>query len=187
MKKANQPATATKPRPKRPRRAPANRVPAAAEQELARETLQKFRIVFNSVKSHFRAVEEQCGVTGAQLWAIAAIAAADGIRVTELARAMSVHQSTASNLVSDLEKKGLIHKERGTDQRVVRIHLSKEGAAVAARAPKPMIGLLPEALEKLPKTALESLSANLDLLIDTMRLKDRTAAKKPLSEVFERD
>jgi hypothetical protein len=50
-----------------------------------------------------------------------------------------------------------------------------------------MIGVLPEALERLPKATLESLSENLDLLIETMHLKDRTAAKTPLSDAFERD
>jgi DNA-binding MarR family transcriptional regulator len=152
-------------------------------QERAQEALRKFRVVFSSVKKHFQDVESRCGVTGAQLWAISEIARSPGLRVSDLARAMSVHQSTASNLVGDLERKSLIRKERGADQRVVRLYLSPHGQQVVERAPKPMIGVLPDALQKLPEDVLDSLSANMDVLIATMQLKDEAAAAKPLSDI----
>ncbi|HBZ08040.1 MAG TPA: MarR family transcriptional regulator, partial [Massilia sp.] len=77
--------------------------------QLAPETrvLRQFRIVFNAVKNHFRQVERDAGLGGAQLWALSVIAQSPGIGVTDLARALDIHQSTASNLVRALGSRGL--------------------------------------------------------------------------------
>ena len=63
------------------------------------EALQSFRIIFRSVRRHFHEVEEQCGISGSQLWALSVVAQSPGIRVKDLARSMAIQQSTASNLV----------------------------------------------------------------------------------------
>lgn len=154
-----------------------------SREERARDALRRFRVVFSTVKKHFQDVESKCGVSGAQLWAISEVAGSPGLRVSELARAMSVHQSTASNLVGDLEKKGLVRKERGADQRVVRLYLTEQGNELVARAPKPMMGVLPDALQRLPEDVLNSLTANMDVLINMMQLTDKAAATKPLSDI----
>lgn len=154
-----------------------------AHEAQTQETLKKFRIIFSSVKKHFQDIESKCGVTGAQLWAISEIADSPGLRVSELARVMSIHQSTASNLVGELEKQHLVKKKRGEDQRVVRLFLTERGDEVVERAPKPMIGILPDALQRLPTDVLNNLSSNIDVLIATMQHKDEAAATKPLSDI----
>ncbi|MHB8454699.1 MAG: MarR family winged helix-turn-helix transcriptional regulator [Acidiferrobacterales bacterium] len=152
--------------------------------EAAREALKKFRIIFSSVRKHFEDVQSRCGVSGAQLWVVFEIFRNPGVRVSELAQALSIHQSTASNLVAGIEKKGLLLKERGgPDQRVVRLHLTRKGKEVVAKAPKPVMGVLPDALHQLPNKALRDLNTNLDALISLMHLTDETAATKPLSDL----
>ncbi|MET0982878.1 MAG: helix-turn-helix domain-containing protein, partial [Telluria sp.] len=97
-----------------------------APADLAPETrvLRQFRIVFNSVKTHFRQVERDAGLGGAQLWALSVIAGSPGIGVTELARALDIHQSTASNLVRTLTGRGLISAAReGQDRRGVALRV----------------------------------------------------------------
>ncbi len=152
-------------------------------EERASGALRRFRVIFGTVKKHFQDIESKCGVSGAQLWAISEVADLPGIRVTELAHSMSLHQSTASNLVGELERKGLVRKERGADQRVVRLYLTEQGGELVVRAPKPMIGVLPDALQRLPDDVLDSLTANMDVLIAIMQLKDEAAATKPLSDI----
>jgi DNA-binding MarR family transcriptional regulator len=155
-----------------------------SHQKLAQEVLQRFRIVFSSVKKHFHHIEKRCGVSGAQLWAISEVSRVPGLRVSELAQAMSVHQSTASNLVADLEKKGLLKKARTeADQRIVRLFLTEKAEEVIARAPQPMIGVLPDALQNLPDDVLAQLSAGLDTLIAAMLTRDEAAATTPLSDI----
>lgn len=154
------------------------------QQVLAREALKHFRLIFGSVRSHFLAVERACGVSGAQVWVMAVLAERPGLKVGELAEALSIHQSTTSNLLNKLEQAGLIRRERSkADQRVVQLYLSEAGEAALALAPKPFTGVLPHALEQLPVDTLQGLIGDLCRVLAHMGKVDETAASKPLSEL----
>lgn len=149
---------------------------------LATETLKQFRIIISAVRQHFRALEEACGVSGAQIWILSAIAETPGITVSQLGKTLSVHVSTVSNMLDKLAKAGLVERlRREDDRRVVNLHLTAEGLAVLARAPQPLTGLVPHALENLPEPALVRLNEDLALLIQQMQYVDHDNADKPLS------
>jgi MarR family transcriptional regulator, organic hydroperoxide resistance regulator len=147
-----------------------------------RAILGKFRVVFRAIQEHSRWVEKRCGVSAAQLWAMWEIQASPGLRVSELSAALSIQQSTASNLLDKLEHKGLVERQRGgRDQRVVRLYLTAAGRALVARAPHPAQGALMEALHRLPDAPLEELEHGLDRLAAAMGA-DPGEALRPLSE-----
>ena len=50
---------------------------AAAEPPLMLDVLKQFRVLLRAMESHYRQVERRSGLGGAQLWALAEIAAAD--------------------------------------------------------------------------------------------------------------
>lgn len=151
--------------------------------ELVRAVLKNFRVVFRSVQKHSTGVEARCGVSGAQLWAMWELLIAPGMRVTELARAMSVHLSTVSNLLDKLETRGLIRRERaGPDQRVVKLYLTTEGLDVVNRAPRPAQGVLTDTLNRMPDDMLSELQRCLVHLVTLIGLKDDGAALQPLSD-----
>jgi len=128
--------------------------------------LRQFRVVFNSVKSHFRQVEREAGVGGAQLWALSVIDRRPGIGVTELARELDIHQSTASNLIKSLVERRLVATSReGTDRRSVSLRIQPGGAEVLQSAPLPFAGVLPDALSALDAATLERLEQDLNKLI----------------------
>jgi DNA-binding MarR family transcriptional regulator len=149
------------------------------------DTLQKFRIIMGSIRQHSRALEASCGIGGAQVWMLKTIADKPDITVSQLSQALSVHVSTASNLLEKLARAGLVERLRGEeDRRVVRIRLTEKGAETVARAPRPLAGLLVDALEKLPEDALGRLDADLHVLIAQMNLLDERAANEPLSDLM---
>jgi DNA-binding MarR family transcriptional regulator len=163
---------------KTPRKKPA----AGATNDPAAQVLRRFRLVFNAVKSHFRAVETKAGISGAQLWALSVVQAHPGIGVGELARAMDIHQSTASNLLRTLLEKKLVVAERGgEDRRAVQLQATARGAKVLAKAPGPFSGVLPQALERLDKRTLARMDRDLATLIEELGVDDR-AAGIPLGE-----
>ncbi|HVO87006.1 MAG TPA: MarR family transcriptional regulator [Casimicrobiaceae bacterium] len=131
--------------------------------------LVRFRLMVRSMRSHYRRVEHICGLSGAYVWAMTEVAAAPGTNVSDLARRLAVHQSTASNMVEKLETSGLLERHRASnDQRVVRLHLTAKGRRALARAPAPLRGALQEGLMRLPMTALVRLRRDLDLLLRHM-------------------
>jgi DNA-binding MarR family transcriptional regulator len=138
--------------------------------------LRRFRLVFNAVKSHFRAVENKAGVSGAQLWALHVVREQPGIGVGGLARAMDIHQSTASNLLRTLLEKELVASDRaGEDRRAVQLRPTARGLRVLARAPGPFTGVLPEALARLDRKTLARLDRDLGALIEELGVSERGA------------
>lgn len=149
----------------------------------SRLVLRQFRQIFNAVKTHFRQVEHKAGLGGAQIWALGVIREQPGIGVTELARRMDVHASTASNLVKLLIEKGLVAAEKGeVDRRSVQLRLLAPGTRALRKAPGPLEGVLPDALDSLDPALIARLHADLAVLIDVLQVES-DGAQTPLAEL----
>jgi DNA-binding MarR family transcriptional regulator len=148
------------------------------------QVLEQFRVIFRSIRGHYHSVERRAGISGALLWALAQVAAHPGTQVGGLAKALAIHQSTASNLLRRLESYGLLSRRRlGKDQRKVQLFATAKGLRVLKRAPQPLIGVLQQALSDLPPTKLQRLNQQLQTLIAVMRVKDLQARSTLLSEM----
>ena len=156
----------------------------ASIQALPIQVLKKFRLIYGSVRQHFREVEQTCGVSGSQLWILQEVANTPGIGVSELAGRLSIHQSTCSQLVEKLVARNLMVKERSVeDQRRVGLRLTETTQTLLANAPGPAAGVLPEALTALPDAVLETLDAALAEVIGQLRDRDEKLADKPLADM----
>ena len=153
-------------------------------QHISLQVLKKFRVIFGSVRQHFREIEQRCGVSGSQLWIMQEIGNTPGIGVTELSSRLSIHQSTCSQLVEKLVSHGLIIKERSReDQRRVGLNLTEEADRRIRLAPGPAEGLLPEALRELPEETILTLNTALQKVIQQLQIKDHKLAEKPLADL----
>ena len=151
--------------------------------EQAAVVLRRFRVVFNSVRTHFKQVEKQVGLGGAQVWALSIIRDQPGIGLGALARNMDVHQSTASNLIKGLLQKGMIRADKGlVDKRQVKLVALPEALTLLKQVPGPFEGVLPEALEKLPAQTLQRLDHDLAELIALLKA-DETTGSIPLAQL----
>ena len=145
--------------------------------------LRQFRLVFSAVRRHFTHMEKSAGLGGAPIWALSLIAQQPGMRVNELARAMDIHQSTASNLVRQLLRKDLVRSDRSAqDRRNVVLQVTPAGQALLDGAPGPHEGVLPATLQKLSPHTLEQLHLHLGELLKVLQ-PDTTAAKLPLADL----
>lgn len=142
----------------------------------SQQVLRQFRIIFNAVKAHFRQVEQESGLGGAQAWALSVASESPGIGVGELARVMDIRQPTASNLVRGLVAKGLLRSEKSMlDRRAVALFATAEAQRILRRVPGPWSGVLPHALAALDDATLRRLQADLDRVIH--QLGDAGAAE----------
>jgi DNA-binding MarR family transcriptional regulator len=155
-----------------------------SKEQLSLRVLKKFRIIYGSVRQHFREVEQTCGVTGSQLWVMQEIANTSGIGISELAERLSIHQSTCSQLVEKLVVGKLVLKERSKeDQRRVGLRLTEKAAKLIKMAPGPTEGVLPEALRTLSAETIQILDSSLGKVIEQLQIKDDQLAEKPLSDL----
>jgi len=165
---------------------PRSRAVAEPETPLAdpaARVLRRFRRVFSAVRSHFREIEKHAGIGGAQVWALSLVEQHPGLGVKDLALAMDIHPSTASNLVKALVARQLIDAVRlPSDRRAIQLHLRPGGALVLGKVPRPMAGVLPAALAGLDQGTLERLDQDLGQLIGRLG-GDAKSARIPLAEL----
>jgi len=147
------------------------------------QVLRRFRVVFNAIRSHFKQIEKQVGLGGAQVWALSLIRDQPGIGMSDLAKGMDVHQSTASNLVRALQQKGLLRMDKDAqDKRHVHLYTTPAALALLALVPGPLEGVLPSALEELSPQTLQRLDHDLGELIARLKA-DETAGRIPLAQL----
>ena len=158
-------------------------IPAmTADMPSSTRVLRQFRVVINAVKVHFRQVEKVAGIGGAQLWALGLLESHPNMSVNDLAQAMDVHQSTASNLVKLLIAQEMVSTNKlGEDRRLVKLSILPKGSAVLNKAPAPFSGVLPDALASLDEHTLLRLEHDLATLITVLRA-DESAANTPLAD-----
>lgn len=145
--------------------------------------LQHLRELYRVSQQHFQRIEVRCGLSGAQLWALSELKARPASTISEIASALSVHLSTASNLLDRLEDRKLVRRHRGPpDQRIVRVTVTTEGEAMLRLAPKPAEGIIPDALQRMRKDALVRLDHDLEALLRHAKTRNPAAAMKHLAE-----
>src|SRR5512140_162241 len=104
---------------------PARGSPPASRKGDPITVLQQFRQLFRVSQRHFQRIESRCGVSGAELWALAELARSPGLTISQAAAALSVPLSTSSALPDKLELQGLVRREpRSNDQRIVRVYIT---------------------------------------------------------------
>ena len=139
----------------------------SSKKTIEMDVLGKFRMIFGAAKSHFIEVEKACGISSAQLWILKVIQNNQGIGITELAKNIGIHQTTASILVEKLVKRKLIEKKRSQeDQRRVGLFTHQVGQQILDQAPKAVEGLLPATLEKMTEKQLNQLNESLNDLVN---------------------
>lgn len=145
--------------------------------------LKNLRIIFRSAQAHSRWVEKESGLSAAQLWMMWELFNEPGLTVSGLAKVLSIHQSTCSNMLDKIQKKNLVYRERSTtDQRVVSLYLTESGSSLLAKAPRPAQGALTDVLLRLPDEVLFELESGLNQFVDALKVVDDKAAMMPLNE-----
>lgn len=122
-----------------------------------------------AIQTGMQNIDPSHGLSGSQLWALWQISAQPGLRVTELAGALHLHASSASNLLDKLESRELVRRERSnTDSRVVHLYLADAGIKLVQDIPGPMEGRLRLALRKVPAPVLAGLLTGIGAVLALM-------------------
>lgn len=153
------------------------------ESKLSHIVLRQFRLIFKVIQQHSKLVETQNGVSSPQLWAMWEIFNSPGIKVTELAKVMSIHHSTTNTLINKLSRKNLLVRRKcNDDNRVVKLFLTENGNELIKNNTLEPRGILQQALFEIPEDTLEQLITQLDILIQKMKIDyNDNAAMTPLN------
>jgi len=121
--------------------------------------------------------ERLTGLTGAQVFVLKQIRSKKGLSLNELATLTFTHQSTMSEVVGRLERRGYVLRNKSPeDARRLEIHLSAEGEAVLAAGYLTAQENLTRAIAALPNETRTRLAQGLDQLIRMADLSDQLPA-----------
>ncbi len=135
--------------------------------------VQGLRRVVKALEVYSRDVELTFGVTGPQLWALKTLERSGPLPVSRLAEELAVHQTSASLLVSRLEHRGLIRRTRSQqDRRVVLLSLTRQGRAIAKRAPEAAQGRLMHGLLAMPGREVRQIRVAVERIVESMEAKN---------------
>jgi DNA-binding MarR family transcriptional regulator len=122
------------------------------------KALQAVRGLVGALSQSARVIEQQTGVSNAQLFLLRQIGDEPDLSVNALAARAMTHQSTASVVLSRLERRGLVQRVRSTaDGRSVVLRLTAAGRRLLRRAPRPATSEIVDAISRLTPVEVRKL------------------------------
>jgi DNA-binding MarR family transcriptional regulator len=126
------------------------------------KALQAVRALVAALGRSARVIEQRTGVTNAQLFLLQQIAADTNLSVNELAARALTHQSTASVVLSRLERRGLVQRVPSpVDGRSVVLRLTAAGQRLLRRAPAPATSEIVDAIARMTASEVRMLRTGL--------------------------
>lgn len=143
----------------------------ATSSEHSRIVMENLRRVVQALRQSALQSEKVSGLTGAQALVLRVIGDHQGASMNDLAALTFTHQTTASEIVTKLEARGLVRRERSeNDGRKTAVWLTTPGAATLNANPPTANEKLMKAVTTLPPEILAHLAEGLDALTHTAGL-----------------
>lgn len=137
--------------------------------------LDAVRSINQSIRSAGRAVEQQVGISSAQLYILQELAEHSAQSINELANSTFTHQSSVSMVVSRLHERGFVKRAQSSgDARRVSVSLTQSGWALVRRAPSTAHSSLLRAFKTLTRDQIRDLGSSLMHVAD-MVAEDQSA------------
>jgi DNA-binding MarR family transcriptional regulator len=103
------------------------------------EVLVALRRVIRATDLHSKQLSKTSGLTAPQILLLNAIRNNEEVTIGKIANDISLSQATVTTILDRLEKRGLVYRERSTqDKRKVHVHLTDEGEETTRNAPTPL-------------------------------------------------
>ncbi|MEZ4255624.1 MAG: MarR family transcriptional regulator [Polyangiales bacterium] len=147
-----------------------------SREEEAASVLKSLRQLVHGLRATSHAVEDDVGLTGAQLFVLRELAGEPDVSIRRLSERTMTDPSSVSVVVARLTERGLVNRRRDPDDgRRSVLSVSKRGKAVLGRSPEPYQAKLFAALQALPRQRLRQLHLGLSALLDGSKQSHSTA------------
>ncbi len=135
-----------------------------------KEVMVSLRVISQYIQRYSKILQRDFGLSTSQLSALWIVKDSETVRVTDIAKELSLHLSTTSNMLDVLEERKLIKRVRESkDMRAVFIRLTKKGEIVLTKTPHPSDGKLAKALSAMSDKEINSLNYNYKKLIRVLQ------------------
>lgn len=142
------------------------RVTPTPAQDDAAKILDAIRRLVRGLRVYSRECEAKLGLSAAQLYALGHLQGRGGMSLRDLAAATLTDLSSVSVVVTRLEEKGLLLRQRALkDKRNIELRLSPQGTALLSRAPDALQDRMVACLLAMPDSRRRALALTLQDLV----------------------
>jgi DNA-binding MarR family transcriptional regulator len=159
----------------------------AVKAHLEEEIVAALRRILRAIAVHSHRLQEECGLTGPQLLVLRIVAGAGELRISALARAVALSQSTTSDIVRRLAKQGLVERHTGEDRRTKLVRVTAEGERRALSSPSLLQDRFQAELEKREEYEQTHILATLQQIAAMMDVDELDAAPILTTALLEED
>lgn len=139
--------------------------------------LRSLRKVSRAIDLHSRRLVAKHRLTGPQLVCLRALRGPTQLSASELAREVALSNATVTGILSRLEARGLIVREKSAaDRRKVMISLSDEGVLLTEQAPSPLQEVFVKRLHELPEANRTIIDIVLRQIVEMMDAEEIPAS-----------
>ncbi len=143
----------------------------------AEDVLIALRRVIRATDIHSRHLAKTIGLTAPQIVLLQSIQSNKFMTISDIARDMSVSQSTVTNILDRLEGRGLVYRERSSqDRRKFHALLTEDGAAMLVNAPIPLQDHFTEQFDHLQDWEQAMIISSLQRVAQMMNAEDIDAS-----------
>ncbi len=139
--------------------------------------LSAIRRMIRAVDIHSRKLHNEFDITTPQMICIYELARNDGITLSQLSKLVNIGTSTVNGIMDRLELKGLLTRERSSqDRRKVFLHLTEAGRQITRKTPSLLQDKLSNALQKLPELEQVTIAMSLERVVGLMEAEHLDAS-----------
>jgi len=147
------------------------------DSDSTQEILIALRKIIRAIDLHSKRLSQDHGVTGPQLVLLKELETGGELPAGELAKRVCLSQATVTNVLTRLEKRGLVSRARSTeDRRRVLVNLTDAGGGVLRAAPPLLQERFVRQLAELEDWEKTSLLASLQRVASMMAVSEMDAA-----------
>jgi DNA-binding MarR family transcriptional regulator len=137
--------------------------------DYAGSILQSLRRIIRSIDQHNKQLGSKYGLTVPQLVCLRQLLQEGVMTLGRLAKAVYLSQATVTGIIDRLYEKGLISRERSTeDRRKMKVRLTEEGIRMVRDMPWPLQERFSNSLAALPETEQDQIDQTLKKLVQMM-------------------
>ncbi len=146
--------------------------------------LVNLRRIIQAIDLHSRQLVRQHGITTPQLLILRQIQGKEALTVSQIAKQVSLKQATVTDILNRLERKGLVLRQKDTnDRRRVLVRETDLGKKILAAAPSPLQETFLKRFENLDDWKQSMILSSLQL-VSSMMTDDEISAAPILSTGF---
>ena len=138
---------------------------------LYRDTIQKFLSVYRYIRGYGRQMQQE-GISGRKISTLRYLMEAGPLMVGQLGDYLCISDSSTSELIAWLKRRGLVSRRRSErDNRVVMVEITPSGQELAESTPLGGIPLLREAIKGLPPERLTTINQAMSDILDLLEIR----------------